>query len=274
MRMSTECSMGTLVRGAAALCALAAVSAADPGETIPLLQATSEPEPGALADRSPDVEALSGDAGDSSVEVRIGLNAKLPNPPRYYAVNTIEVQEGRDNACLLRLWGNMIDPRFSKGQDRRIVAGYVLDKCWNYTTHVDMKQAGFQPSQSRFIRALQVCDHEHPRFTLKGPANLGNLEVKGVRVRPAEVSNGGAVTPRDEEHEFVRPQCPDKKAEPVLGGNTGPGWSRWSSCGTGQVMTGVTLHFHKDKYFTGARVRCAYVRSLSGTTPVKDEKGY
>src|SRR5262249_40808414 len=98
-----------------------------------LLQMTEEPPPGSIENRPPVDPALvypfSDLAGDKTVTVEIGLNANLPNPARYYAVNKIEIQEGRDNPCLLYLWGNMVDPRFSTNQDERHVAGYVLDTC-------------------------------------------------------------------------------------------------------------------------------------------------
>ncbi len=231
-----------------------------------LLQMTDEPPPGSLPPPRVDfVDPLPyGQPGDRTVAVKIGLNANLPNPAAYYAVNMIEIQEGGDNPCLLRLWGNMVDPRFSKDQDRRIVAGYVLDKCKSLTTHVDMERAGFEPSQNRFIRGLRICRHQH--------LLSNDFEMKGLGVVAGEVSSTNEeVTALDVQDKFKRANCPDRQAF-----SNEAGWTQWVACldEQQQLVTGVVLYIHEDKWFSGMNVLCRYVRELYGPIPAKDEKGY
>ncbi len=245
---------------------------------LSLLQMSNEPppspprDPNITHDRSPIPfhAEYSGVPGTKSVEVDIGLNAKLTNPANYYAINAIEVSEmGNNNPCLLRLWGNMVDPRYSKDQERLLVARYELDKCSPVITTIDHKLVGFQPSQKRFIRALQVCIGH----TFALPQELyvgGKWEIKGLRVRPGSVqSNREGVTSVNKVHEFKRPNCLKQDAIPGPGDLSQPGWSAWNSCGPDQLATGVTLYIWKDKFFSGMAIKCKYVRQLSGSAPAE-----
>jgi hypothetical protein len=238
-----------------------------------------------LADRSPpgDVPPVGG-AGDQKVTVQVGDGAKLPNSVSYYAVNTIEVQEAHDNPCFVRLWGNMVEPHYAKDQDKRILAVYQLGKCSNWTQHIDDKQAGFQPAQHRFIRGLRICRHEHgskhPEYELKGVGVLGGELPPGTdRVTPLGV---------EDQHEFKRPNCPDRKAEQAVGHDGPPnvfqafgigssslaGWTDWSTCPADSLLTGVDVYIHGGKYFSGMTPICTPVHTSPGPAPVKDGQGY
>jgi hypothetical protein len=73
--------------------------------------------------------SLSGGRNDPQFAVTVGWGVTLPNPPEYYAINAIEVDEegGENDPCFLRLWGNTVDPSFSKNaKDRRLLAKYEL----------------------------------------------------------------------------------------------------------------------------------------------------
>jgi len=240
-------------------------------EGMDLLQMGGYPGPG----DPPRVSSVrSGSPGDASVSILIGRNVHLPNPANYYAINAIEIQEENDNPCFLRLWGNMVDPRYSKDQDRRIVAQFELEKCKGSTTWVDTEMVGFQPTQKKFIRAVNVCGG-HAHLLPQELYLATNWEIKGLRVKPGLVSStGGAVTALDDSHEFTRYHCPEHGAGD-LGDLQGSGWTSWSTCPVeGQLATGITLYYHKDKWFTGIDLACGYVQQLYGPIPVKDEKGY
>lgn len=134
---------------------------------------------------------------------------------------------------------------------------------------------GFQPSQNKFIQAANVCGGHAHLF----PQELylaSNWEIKGLRVRPGQLPpTDGTVTPLDEVHEFTRYRCPEYGAGD-LGDLQGSGWTSWSTCPVveGQLATGMTLYYYKDKWFTGMDLGCQYVQQLYGPIPVKDEEGY
>ena len=222
----------------------------------------------------------------SSVEVDIGLNADLPNPVDHYAINTINIIEGRDNPCKLMLWGNMVDPRFSKGQDQRLLAMFELDTCRSLTTHIGMNKVGFDPSQNRFIRELRVCNDSQataadvlgPPLTGLPPTTFGRhgrLEIKGLAVRAGQVSSMNEhVTALDDSVSDTQPHCPDQGAYTGPGAGSRKGWHVWSTCPEGQVASGFTVYVTKGKAFSGMRIKCKYVRLLPGSAPVKDDRGY
>ena len=211
-----------------------------------------------------------GGPNDAQFAVTVGWGVTLPNPPEYYAINTIEVDEegGENNPCFLRLWGNMVDPSFSRdAKKRRLLAKYELPTCGSVLPSIDLEQTGFQPSQSRFIRGLRICRHAH---------GDGGFELKGVGVVAGEVTAGSVtVTPRDPEgHGFKRANCPDHPAEDyVTHGSSG--WTSWSECGdyTRELAVGVSVYIH-GKYFSGMTPLCKAVTAAWGATPVKDDDGY
>jgi len=230
---------------------------------------------GDLPDRGPATGPQpSGNPGDPSVVVSVGMGVTLPNPVSYYAINMVEVDEegGENNPCFLRLWGNMVDPQYSRdAKKRRLLAKYELPTCGSVIQSVDLETAGFQPSQGRFIRGLRVCRHAHHR---------GEFELKGVGVVAGEVMAGSVtVQSRDPEgHGFKRANCPDHPAGDVVGNASNDalsGWTAWWSCSdsTRELMTGVTLYVH-GKYISGMTPLCLAVTGEWGSAPAKDAEGY
>jgi hypothetical protein len=252
--------------------ALAAIVGAQPvnADTTKLLQMLPT-VPADLADRSSNLPV--GGRNDPQFAVTVGRGVTLPNPPEYYAINAIEVDEegGENNPCFLRLWGNMVDPSFSKNaKDRRLLAKYELPTCGSALPSLDLEQTGFQPSQSRFIRGVKMCRHVH---------GDGGYELKGLGVVAGEVVAGSTkVTPRDPEgHNFKRANCPD---HPVTGSVGHPisedsGWTGWSECMglEKELVVGVSLYIH-GKYFSGMTVLCKTLTAAWGPTPIKDGDGY
>ena len=103
---------------------------------------------------------------------------------------------------------------------------------------------------------------------------LGRLEIKGLRIRAGRVSSMNEhVTAQDKsEEEFKLPNCPDHQSadagDEVVGGGSRAGWHNWSACPEeGQLATGVTLYLSKEKVFSAMRIKCKYVRLLSGSAP-------
>jgi hypothetical protein len=166
----------------------------------------------------------------------------------------------------------MVDPQYSKdAKKRRLLAKYELPTCGSVIPSVDLETAGFQPSQSRFIRGLRICRHAHHR---------SEFELKGVGVVAGEVTSGSVtVQPRDPEgHGFKRANCPDHPAGEFVGnasGNAISGWTAWVDCSdpTRELMTGVTLYVH-GKYISGMTPVCLAVTAEWGPAPVKDAEGY
>lgn len=238
---------------------------------LQMLPNTSE-DPGDRAHS--DLPLPNGNPGDPSIVVAVGMNTELPNPVEYYAINMIEVDEegGENNPCFLRLWGNMVDPRYSKDANkRRLLAKYELPTCGSVIPSLDLETAGFQPSQSRFIRGLRLCIHAHHR---------SEFELKGVGVVAGEVTSGSVtVQPRDPEGRgFKRANCPDHPAGDFVGnasGNAISGWTAWVDCSdaTRELMTGVTVYVH-GKYISGLMPVCLAVTAEWGPAPVKDDQGY
>lgn len=232
--------------------------------TLPALPSDRQPAP-------PDPQPY-GNPGDRVATVSIGTGVTLPNPPSYYAINMIEVDEegGENNPCLLRLWGNMLDPQYAKDGKRRLLALYELPTCGSIIQSVDLEKAGFAPSQHRFLRGLRVCRQTH----------RGEWELKGVGIVAGEVSSGSVtVKPRGPEgHGFKRANCPDHLAEDFVGTASAKavsGWTAWAECPhpDRELMTGVALYIH-GKYISGMIPVCQQVTASVVQAPVKDGQGY
>lgn len=239
-------------------------------DTVKLLEMLPK-IPADLEDRSPNLPV--GGPNDAQFAVNVGWGVKLPNPPEYYAINAIEVDEmgGENNPCFLRLWGNMVDPTFSRdAKDRRLLAEYQLPTCGSILPSVDLQLVGFQPSQSRFVQGVRMCRHVH---------GDGGYELKGLGVVAAEVTAGSVtVAPREGEgHSFKRANCPDQPVEGSVGHpiSESSGWTGWSACmdTKRELAVGVNVYIH-GKYFSGMTVLCKAVTAASGPTPVKDGHGY
>jgi hypothetical protein len=97
-------------------------------------------------------------------------------------------------------------------------------------------------------------------------------EIKGVMILPGLVSAGQEeITPQIDPRTFVRPSCPKDETAVAWG----PGWGGWSGCPDDQLVTGVRVHYRKDKSFTGLTVSCKSVRSFKPLSdPVTDAVGY
>ena len=235
------------------------------------LQTAQEPlTPFSVPDR-PGPTDLTGTEGESSTDVVIGRSATLPNPARYYAIDTIEVVEKGRNPCHLRLLGRMVDPRFQTGQGSRLVAKFAFSHCEDLPVenNPDSVAVTLPTFPGWFARGFQVCTDR------QGPG--GKLVVKGLRVLPGQAEPENAeVTPVAGYHTHPqRKVC--KNATENAGTNivaTRSGWSNWSLCPEGQLAVGVTLYHADGKKFTGMRILCDYLRRLPGPAPVADALGY
>ena len=219
--------------------------------------------------------ALTGSPGTASVVVDIGKNVDLPNPTKYYAITGIGILERSDNPCQITLWGKMVDPRYPSFS--RKVAVFELDKCREnkLSPWLDYKSVDFHAADGKFVRSVRVCSgHIPPLGFLPPQGGQSSLawDIKGLMILPGLVSPGQEeITSQIDPRTFVRPTCLKDQHAVTLG----PGWSGWSSCPDDQLVTGVRVHYTKDKSFTGLTVRCKAVRLFKPMSdPVTDAVGY
>jgi hypothetical protein len=189
---------------------------------------------------------LAGSSGSDWVAIDIGHGVTLPEPADHYAATGIGIDEQGGRPCRLTLWGRTVDPR--AGGEREL-AVFELGGCRGTGGRIDAATAGFG-SDHRFLRALRVC---------RGPARLGPTaaaysslawQIKGLMVQPAEAA--ATVEALPDLDSFTRPECPKRIAATAFDA----GWSGWSTCPAGQLMTGLRAHYSDDGYFTGLSVRC------------------
>ncbi|MCA9458069.1 MAG: hypothetical protein KC587_15495 [Nitrospira sp.] len=227
---------------------------------------------------------LSGSRGDASVEVNVGKNKKLPNPPSYYAITGLGLEERKNNPCLLKLYGTLVDPRYQGGI--RVVAEQELERCKHLLGGIDYKDVNFPESEKNFdftkdgkhfIRKVKVCGG-HAGLLPQQAHSHQMWEIKGVKIMASEVKleDSPALNPAVIElqniEEFTRANCLNKVEQAA---ENKPGWSEWSACPTGQVATGVRAYYGNDKYFTGLKLRCKTVASKRiEAFPIKDNIGY
>lgn len=212
--------------------------------------------------------ALSGAPGAASVVVDIGHSMALPNPADHYAVTRIGIAEKDGRPCVLTLWGRMVDPRYG-GAGSRELARYELGGCGGPSGWIDRAAAGFR-SEHHFLRALRVC---------AGPASAGRQAaawsslawgIKGLMVQPAAIAGAGTQVALPDLASFTRPECPQQVAAAF-----GAGWTGWSACPAGQLVTGLRAHYYHDRYLTGLSVRCKpVVWRVPGRAPLRDRAGY
>lgn len=206
-------------------------------------------------------------AGAASQLVQAGTDAKLPNPVQFYAVRSIYIEEETQNPCRIVLFGRTIDPRFQTSKNRRL-GEFTLDSCKGMP-FTDGNLAELDEPDNRFIQGLRVC-MGGKRVYSGGVADPN--ELKGLRIRPATVSEDGAVKPRDdvlEWKEWKERNCPEQEM-----GGSGDGWASWSTCQDNEIVTGVVVYYRK-KVFLGLGVVCGKVRFLPiPQTLVKDESGF
>jgi hypothetical protein len=219
--------------------------------------------------------ALTGSPGTASVVVDIGKNVDLPNPAKYYAITGIGILERSDNPCQITLWGKMVDPRYASFG--RKVAVFELEKCREnkLSPWLDYESVDFRTAEGKFVRSARVCSGHIPPLGFLPPQEAHSStawDIKGLMILPGLVSPGQEeITSQFDPRTFVRPTCLKDQHAVAWG----PGWSGWSSCPDDQLVTGVRVHYTKDKSFTGLTVRCKSVRLLKPLSdPVTDAVGY
>jgi hypothetical protein len=193
----------------------------DPGPRLPLTEGR---------DYSGSLDAQLG-VLSPPVLVQVGTNVKLPNPTQFYAVTGIWIIEESNNPCRIILEGHMVDPRFRTRS--RPLGEFALDSCkTGIVTYIDSRNVGFDGPDNQFIRGLRVCMGGKDPIPPFG-SGFDNTEIKGLRIRPAAVSENGAVEPQDDVKEWARPHCPDKER-----GDSREGWASLHTCPADEIVTG------------------------------------
>ncbi len=237
-------------------------------------------------DRSAEPFHLSGHSGaigTGTIDIDIGTGINLPNEARFYAIEAIQIFEKTDDPCFVRLYGRIVDSGDLKGQTRRVLAEYRIGKCVGKNVG-DGRMVALFPKESAdpggkldplgpwYLRSLQVCSGSG---NILGAVSVGaGWKIKGVKIKPGDVQGGSTevVKVNAVHNHHPRPNCPDIKAPSGgPGGLTHSGWSDWKACGEGQLVTGLTLHHWKKKWFTGIALKCQYVRLLPGPLVFDDD---
>lgn len=250
---------------------------------IPFLQMSGEAHPRPthlLVERPPHPDGplaeLTGVPGNGSFSVDIGWRVNLPNPPHYYAVTGIQIEEKRNRPCHLVLWGTMVDPRYSKSN--RKVAQTTLDNCQKLpgSVLIDNTFVHLRDGTNQFVQGVQACSGKTGIIPQEVKVGIG-WKIKGLKVRPGMVQSGSeGVTPLDQvvENEIGQTNCKDHPSTGGPGESKQVGWTDWHQCPPDQLATGVTLYHMDEKWFTGIALRCKYVRMKEDPPPIKDGDGY
>lgn len=239
---------------------------------------------GAIRQGTDGISGLSGSRGEESVEVNVGKNTTLPNPTSYYAITGLGLEERKNNPCLLKLYGTLVDPRYQGGV--RVVAKHELERCSRLLGGLDYKDVHFPESEKNFdftkdgkhfVRKLKVCGG-HSTLLPQQAHSHQMWEIKGVKAVASEVKLEDSAVLKANVIElqrvetFTRANCLNKVEAAA---ENKPGWSEWSECPTGQIATGVRAYYGKDKYFTGLKLHCQSVASRRiESLPNKDAIGY
>lgn len=242
--------------------ALIALATAPAAAGQPILQTT----PAAAATDA----ALSGAPGAQAVAIDIGRGVMLPNPADHYAVTRIGIEEKDGRPCVLTLWGRMVDPHYA-GAGSRELARLELGRCRGRGGWIDPAAAGFR-SERRFVRALRVCAG-HPGAGRQPAAwSSAAWDIKGLMVQPAALAQpDGQVEALPDLASFTRPGCPKQVADAAFAA----GWTGWSACPAGQLVTGLRAHYYDDRYLTGLSVRCKPLAwGAPDRAPRRDAIGY
>ena len=254
---------------------------------IPFLQMSDEPHPRPTpeysGERAPPPAGwerpseMTGVIGNGSFDIDIGWRVDLPNPPHYYAITGIQIEEKRNKPCNLVLWGTMVDPRYAK--TNRKVAQTTLDNCQKLpgSTLIDNTLVRLPEATRQFVRSVQACSGAGRVWPHQQVSVSYAWKIKGLKVRPGRVQEGSeGVTPVEKviENEIGQTNCWDTPSAGGPGEYTHAGWTEWHSCPDDQLATGVTLYHYDEKWFTGMALRCKYVRMKEGPPPNKDADGY
>ncbi len=196
-------------------------------------------------------ELVSGKVGRNTLKVEIGTGVNLPNKHEFYGITTIGIQEVNNRPCRVQLFGGLLDNRY--GPSDRKLGEAELDRCRS-SVFLDYKAASFAERRNRFIRAVKAC-------TETGTLTSNLIELKGLRIFPAEVKSTGEVVNRKKTAEFTRAHC-----------NT---WDVKLECGTSQIVVGVIMH-ETDDQFVGIEPVCKSVKSMPEPPgfPFKDSVGH
>jgi hypothetical protein len=222
---------------------------------------------------------LTGVIGNGSFGIDIGWRVDLPNPPQYYAITGIQIEEKRNRPCRLVLWGSMVDPRYSK--TNRKIAETTLDNCKKLPgiATIDNTFVHLPDAAHQFVRSVQACSGRTAVWPPK-PQEITvstSWKIKGLKIRPGLVQEGSeGVNPIDKvvKNQIGQTNCKDHPSAGGPGDWTQPGWTDWHSCPVDQLATGVTLYHVDEKWFSGIALKCKYVRMLDGPPPKKDADGY
>jgi hypothetical protein len=250
---------------------------------VQILQMSDEPHQRGTqssSDRSPSPEwpaELTGVIGNGSFSIDIGWRADLPNPPHYYAITGIQIEEKRNRPCNLVLWGSMVDPRYST--TNRKVAQTTLPKCKKLpgSTLVDNTFVHLPDGANQFVRSVQACSGKTAAWPPQELSVSWSWKIKGLKVRPGLVLEGSeGSNPIDKvvKNQIGQKNCKDHPSAGGPGEWTQPGWTDWHSCPADQLATGVTLYYFDEKWFSGMALKCKNVRMLEGPPPKKDAQGY
>ena len=240
-----------------ALAAGAGAPSGDPALLLKMVPATEGPELPA---------ALSGSPGGDSVVIDVGRNVTLPNPADYYAVTRIGIREKAARPCVLTLWGRMVDPRYGGEADREL-ATFELERCRGLAGWIELESAGF-PADRRFVRSLRVCGGRDAAAAYSSFA----WEIAGLMVQPGAIAPASAaIEALPDLDSFTRPECPRQ----IAASSSAAGWTGWSACPAGQLVTGLRAHYYDNRYLTGLSVRCKRAAwRMPASAPVRDVIGY
>ena len=197
-------------------------------------------------------ELVSGKVGRNTLKVEIGTGVNLPNKLEFYGITAIGIQEVNNRPCKVQLFGGLLDNRY--GPSDRKLGEAELERC-SSSVFLDYKSASFAERRNRFIRGVKACTE-----TSTLTSNL--IELKGLRIFPAEVKSTGEVVIRKRTAQFTRANCNNRWDDSLL-------------CGTSQILVGVIMH-ETDNQFVGIEPVCKSVKSMPEPAgfPFKDSIGH
>ncbi len=196
-------------------------------------------------------ELVSGKVGRNTLKVEIGTGVNLPNKLEFYGITAIGIQEVNNRPCKVQLFGGLLDNRY--GPSDRKLGEAELERC-SSSVFLDYKSASFAERRNRFIRGVKAC-------TETGTLTSNLIELKGLRIFPAEVKSTGEVVIRKRTTQFTRANCRT--------------WDVKLLCGTSQILVGVIMH-ETDDQFVGIEPVCKNVKAMPEPPgfPFKDSIGH
>ncbi|MES9993191.1 MAG: hypothetical protein ABW098_14640 [Candidatus Thiodiazotropha sp.] len=201
--------------------------------------------------RVPADSLVSGKIGKNTLRVEIGTGVNLPNKEEFYGITAIGIQEVNNRPCRVQLFGGLLDHRF--GPSDRKLGEAELARC-GASVFLDYKAASFAERKNRYIRGIRAC-------TETGTLTSKLIELKGLRIFPAEVKSTGEVVVRKQTDQFTRANCDN--------------WHDKLTCGTSSILIGVIMH-ETDDQFVGIEPVCKSVKAMPEPPgfPFKDSVGH